>query len=81
MIPPIDSAVLQANPKFALLHKTLSTKLLTPDGGTKNHPAQAERDAVSAELKDLRLKATRAKILRTALEELPLTEPAPAPKA
>ncbi|KFY62540.1 hypothetical protein V497_02329, partial [Pseudogymnoascus sp. VKM F-4516 (FW-969)] len=78
MIPPIDSAVLAANPKFALLHKTLSTKLLTPDGGTKNHPAQPEREAVATELKHLRLKATRARILQTALEELPLTEPAPA---
>ncbi|KFY31086.1 hypothetical protein V494_08007, partial [Pseudogymnoascus sp. VKM F-4513 (FW-928)] len=75
MIPPIDSAVLEANPKFAALHKTLKTKVLTPDGGTRNHPAQKEREAVSAELKDLRLKATRAKILQTALEQLPLTEP------
>lgn len=47
MIPPLDSAVLAANPKFAQLHKTLSTKLLDPNGGTRNHPAQAERDAVS----------------------------------
>ncbi|OBT69629.1 hypothetical protein VE03_00733 [Pseudogymnoascus sp. 23342-1-I1] len=77
MIPPIDSAVLAANPKFAQLHKTLRTKLLDPDGGTRNHPARGERDGVSSELKDLRLKATRARILRTALEELPLTSPAP----
>ncbi|OBT85541.1 hypothetical protein VE02_05376 [Pseudogymnoascus sp. 03VT05] len=79
MIPPLDSAVLAANPKFALLHKTLVTKHLTPDGGTRNHPRQGEREGVATELKTLRLKATRAKILQTALEELPLTSPAPPP--
>ncbi|OBT74868.1 hypothetical protein VF21_06738 [Pseudogymnoascus sp. 05NY08] len=78
MIPPLDSAVLAANPKFALLHKTLVTKHLTPDGGTRNHPRRGEREGVATELKTLRLKATRAKILQKALEELPLTSPAPA---
>ncbi|ELR03591.1 hypothetical protein VC83_03823 [Pseudogymnoascus destructans] len=78
MIPPIDSAVLAANPKFALLHKTLVTKHLKPDGGTRNHPKEWERHAQATELKTLRLKFTRAKVLQKALEELPLTSPAPA---
>lgn len=47
MFPPIDDAVFQNNPKFALLHKELTTTILNPDGSTKNHPAQAEREATS----------------------------------
>jgi hypothetical protein len=47
MLPPIDDAVLQSNPKFALLHANLTNNILNPNGSTKNHPAQKERDAVT----------------------------------
>jgi hypothetical protein len=45
MIPPIEESVLLSNPKFAALHKTLTTSILNPNGSTKNHPTQLERDA------------------------------------
>jgi hypothetical protein len=44
VFPPVEDAVLQANPKFAALYKTLTTRILKPDGSS-NNPAQAERDA------------------------------------
>jgi hypothetical protein len=47
MLPPIEEAILQSNPKFAKLHERLSAEILNPNGSTKNHPAQKERDAVA----------------------------------
>lgn len=47
MFPPIEDTVLQNNPKFAALHKTLTTRILNPNGSTKNDPAQIERDATT----------------------------------
>ena len=47
MLPPIDDAILQSNPRFAALHTTLAKQILNPNGSTKVHPAQKERDAVS----------------------------------
>lgn len=89
MIPPVDSQTLVANPQFAALHKTLTTRLLNPDGSTKNHPTQTERDArapvspprpiqtladrLSQELRARRLDSTRALVLASALSNLPLT--------
>jgi diphthamide biosynthesis protein 3 len=35
MIPPLPPTLLQSNPQFALLHKTLTTTLLAPDASTK----------------------------------------------
>lgn len=46
MFPPVDDAVLQNNPDFAALYKTLTTVVLNPDGSTKNDAAAKERDAV-----------------------------------
>lgn len=46
MFPPIEDAVLQNNPKFAALHKTLTTRILNPDGSSKNVPA-ADREATA----------------------------------
>jgi hypothetical protein len=48
MLPPIEEAILHSNPKFEKLHERLSAEILNPDGSTKNHPAQKERDAVTA---------------------------------
>jgi hypothetical protein len=47
MLPPIDEAVLQNNPKFAALHSTLADYILNPSGSTKKQAGQKERDAVS----------------------------------
>jgi hypothetical protein len=46
MFPPIEDAVLQNNPKFAALHKTLTTRILNPDGSSKNFMS-ADRDATT----------------------------------
>ena len=46
MFPPVDDAVLQNNPDFAALYKTLTTAVLNPDGSTKNDAAAKERNAV-----------------------------------
>lgn len=74
MIPPIDHAVLEANPQFALLHKALTTKLLNPDASTKDHPTQRERDARAQELRERQLEAAKTRLMKSALVNMPLTE-------
>lgn len=51
MLPPIEDAVLQNNPKFAALYSNLATNILTPSGSTKSRAAQHDRDATT-EVKD-----------------------------
>lgn len=46
MFPPVDEAVLQSNPNFALLYTKLTKAVLNPDGTTKDSPAAKERAAV-----------------------------------
>jgi hypothetical protein len=46
MFPPIEDAVLQNNPKFAALHKALTTRILNPDGSSKNSTT-ADREATA----------------------------------
>lgn len=47
MLPPVDEAVLQSNPDFERLYKTVTTSLLNPDGSSKsNDPAAKRRDAI-----------------------------------
>jgi hypothetical protein len=46
MFPPIEDAVLQNNLKFAALHKTLTTRILNPDGSSKNLTS-ADREATT----------------------------------
>jgi hypothetical protein len=46
MFPPIEDAILQNNPKFAALHKTLTTRILNPDGSSKTLTA-ADREAAT----------------------------------
>jgi hypothetical protein len=53
MFPPIEDAVLQNNPKFAALHKTLTTRILNPDGSSKTLTA-ADREA-AAEVRQVHL--------------------------
>ncbi|KAF7866845.1 hypothetical protein EAF04_005686 [Stromatinia cepivora] len=79
MLPPVEEAVLQSNPKFADLYKKLSTNILNPNGSTKNHPAQEERDTVSATLKTARIEATKSQILVSSLSSLDLSPPPPIP--
>ncbi|TGO89509.1 hypothetical protein BPOR_0106g00170 [Botrytis porri] len=79
MLPPVEQSILQVNPKFADLYKKLSTDILNPNGSTKNHPAQKERDAVSGALKAARIEAAKSQILISSLSSLDLSPPPPIP--
>lgn len=48
MLPPVEEAVLQNNPEFAVLYSTLTSAILNPDGTTKDDKSHVarERDAV-----------------------------------
>ncbi|KAK1772829.1 hypothetical protein QBC33DRAFT_584171 [Phialemonium atrogriseum] len=67
MLPPIEEAVLENNPEFAALYRTLTTVILNPDGSTKNDPAMKERETVREELKKHRLKAAKRHLLIDAI--------------
>ncbi|RAL64440.1 hypothetical protein DID88_001916 [Monilinia fructigena] len=79
MLPPVEESVLQSNPKFAELYKKLSNNILNPNGSTKNHPAQKEREAVSAALKSARIEAAKPQILINSLSSIDLSPPPPIP--
>ncbi|OWP02408.1 hypothetical protein B2J93_3196 [Marssonina coronariae] len=81
MLPPIDDSILQANPKFAALHGILAEQILTPNGSTKLHPAQKERDAVTKALKTCRIRNAKSQLLKSALRNLDLSSPTPSSTA
>jgi hypothetical protein len=47
MLPPVEQAVLENNPDFAVLYSKLTASVLNPDGSTKTDPAAKERRVVS----------------------------------
>lgn len=47
MLPPTEDSVLRSNPKFAVLHATLTKSLLNADGSTKNHSHLREHEAAA----------------------------------
>ncbi|KAF7549973.1 hypothetical protein G7Z17_g6045 [Cylindrodendrum hubeiense] len=59
LFPPVDAAVLQNNPEFAILYGKLTHVVLNPDGSTKEDPAAKERAAVREELDRRRLAAAK----------------------
>ncbi|KAK0642915.1 hypothetical protein B0T16DRAFT_376397 [Cercophora newfieldiana] len=67
MLPPVEDAVLQHNPDFAALYKTLTTALLNPDGSTKHDPAAKGRNAVREELAQHRKEAAKKHLLIQAI--------------
>jgi hypothetical protein len=89
MLPPIEDAILQNNPKFALLHANLTANILNANGSTKAHPKQKERDAVTEvpllhthlnteltlkqALKVARLRAAKFSLLKSTLSNLDLS--------
>ncbi|KAL3421893.1 hypothetical protein PVAG01_06049 [Phlyctema vagabunda] len=75
MLPPVEEAVLQSNPKFAILHSTLSKTILDSSGATRIHAAQKDRDVVSESLKVARTRAARLYLLRSAVCGLDLAPP------
>lgn len=64
MRPPIEDAILQANPKFAALHKSLL--------GIIDTDVAADTET-STKLREHRIREAKRSILRTTLESLPLT--------
>ncbi|KAH7407349.1 hypothetical protein BKA64DRAFT_705757 [Cadophora sp. MPI-SDFR-AT-0126] len=75
MLPPIEDSILQSNPRFAALHSTLAKQILNPNGSTKVHPAQKERDAVTEALQASRLRSAKSQLLKSALRNLDLSSP------
>ncbi|KAI2602493.1 hypothetical protein GGR54DRAFT_500355 [Hypoxylon sp. NC1633] len=68
MLPPIEESVLQNNPDFERLYKTVTGSLLNVDGSTKSNDAAAKkRDAVRHKLKTRRLEATKQHLLCQAI--------------
>ncbi|KAK3386759.1 hypothetical protein B0H63DRAFT_391371 [Podospora didyma] len=75
MLPPVDDAILQNNPKFAALYATLTNVILSPDGSTKTDPAAKERDAVRGKLDKHRLKSAKQHLLIHAISTANPTQP------
>lgn len=46
MFPPVDDHVLENNPDFARLYKTLITSILNPDGSSRRSKETKENEAV-----------------------------------
>ncbi|EGX89236.1 hypothetical protein CCM_07488 [Cordyceps militaris CM01] len=46
MFPPVDDRVLDNNPDFARLYKTLTTSILTPDGTSRRSKESKENEAI-----------------------------------
>lgn len=46
MFPSVDDSVLEDNPDFARLYKTLTTATLNPNGTTRADPSAKARNAV-----------------------------------
>ncbi|KAH8694814.1 hypothetical protein BGZ61DRAFT_352267 [Ilyonectria robusta] len=78
--PPVDAAVLQNNPDFAILYGKLTHVVLNPDGSTKEDPAAKERAAVREELDRRRLEAAKNHILARAIATATPADPASAPR-
>ncbi|KAE8442055.1 hypothetical protein EG329_003912 [Mollisiaceae sp. DMI_Dod_QoI] len=75
MLPPIDDSVLQSNPRFAALHTILINNILNPNGSTKNHPSQKDRDAVTEALKSAQIRASKSQLIKSALKTLDVSPP------
>ncbi|KUJ13198.1 uncharacterized protein LY89DRAFT_737178 [Mollisia scopiformis] len=78
MLPPIDDVVLQSNPRFATLHATLKNNILNPNGSTKSHPAQKERDAVTEAFTTAQIREAKSQLIKTSLNTLDITPPSSA---
>ena len=46
MFPPVEASVLENNPDFASLYKSLTNSVLNPDGTTRADPAAKARAAL-----------------------------------
>ncbi|KAK5997357.1 hypothetical protein PT974_02713 [Cladobotryum mycophilum] len=67
MFPPVEEHILQRNPEFAKLYRTLTTITLNPDGSTQNHPEAKDRLAVNKALEKHRLKTVKHHLLERAI--------------
>ncbi|KAL9113276.1 MAG: hypothetical protein Q9227_002611 [Pyrenula ochraceoflavens] len=70
MIPPIDPAILSANPAFAKLHEHLTTQLLSPDAQTAATATSTARDEALATLQRCHLQLARKSILIDSLNAI-----------
>ncbi|XWX00955.1 hypothetical protein V2A60_008980 [Cordyceps javanica] len=67
MFPPVDDHVLENNPDFARLYKTLTTSILNPDGTSRRSKESKENDVVRKQADQHRLRAARQHLLERAI--------------
>ncbi|KAJ6783624.1 hypothetical protein PWT90_04477 [Aphanocladium album] len=67
MFPPVDDQVLENNPDFARLYKTLTTSILNPDGTSKRSKESKENEAIRNQADQHRLRAAKQHLLERAI--------------
>ncbi|KAK3067752.1 hypothetical protein LTR53_015180 [Teratosphaeriaceae sp. CCFEE 6253] len=71
MLPPVDTHVLAANPKFAALYCDLCANKLDADGTSKlDARSQKDHDALQDELRRARLESAKRDIIQQCLRDL-----------
>ena len=71
MLPPIDAAVLAANPKFDALYRDLCTNKLEQEGTTKlDAKSQREHDSLQDQVSRSQLDGYRRELLCNSLQHL-----------
>ncbi|RKU43329.1 hypothetical protein DL546_003888 [Coniochaeta pulveracea] len=79
MLPPVEDAILDNNPRFAELSKRLTTAVLNSNGSTKNDPKAKGRAEVKEQLNSRRLTHLKRTLLLSALSTANPSESAPKP--
>jgi len=72
MIPPLSPGLLESNPKFAALHKTLTTKIISSDASTK--ATNQLYEPIEEQVSKLLTKTAKQRILSQALQNLALSD-------
>ncbi|KAM3512777.1 hypothetical protein MY11210_003562 [Beauveria gryllotalpidicola] len=67
MLPPVDDNVLENNPDFARLYKTLKTSVLNPDGTSRRSQESKENEAIRKQADHHRLRAAKQHLLERSI--------------
>lgn len=70
MLPPADQGVLEANPDFASVYRTLTGTLLNTDASSRHVARDEKRATVREELKAHRIEVAKHQILKQAIIEM-----------
>ncbi|KAF2741763.1 hypothetical protein M011DRAFT_472826 [Sporormia fimetaria CBS 119925] len=71
MLPPIEPAVLEQNPSFAILYEDLCTRKLNPDGSSRDAKRQRVHDEIRRNLNTSLTHHHTTQILLSTLTDLP----------